>query len=96
VTNRVDAGSVVAKLFGGPAGGFGVEKSMSSAASRNSCLASSAVSVTPALRAAEYSSPAMPDACPVASYEHEFDEIDSHVYPPKFVHPLNARYVLGA
>ena len=64
VTNRCDAGSVVAKLFGGPNGGFGVEKSMSSAASRKSCFASSNASgrpdasgaITPlstALRAAE-------------------------------------------
>src|SRR3954447_23353224 len=68
VTKRCDAGSVVAKLLGGPHLGAGsqrgVEKSMSSALSRKSCLASSAESgrleasaaMTPfstALRAAE-------------------------------------------
>src|SRR5690242_1815896 len=46
VMKRDDAGSVVAKLFGGPHLGTGshrgVEKSMSSAPRRNSCFASSA------------------------------------------------------
>ena len=39
--------------------------------------------------------PEIPDDWPVASDEHEFDSTDTHVYPPKFVHPLNARYVFG-
>src|SRR5436309_14570958 len=110
VTKRWDAGSVVTKLLGGPHLGAGsqrgVEKSMSSAPRRNSCLASSADSGRPeasaamtwfctALRAAEYSSPAMPEDWPVASDEHDADSIDTHVYPPKFVHPLKARNVLG-
>src|SRR6266568_1491856 len=75
VTKRWEAGRVVAKLLGGPHLGAGsqrgVEKSMSSAPRRNSCLASSAdngrpdasEAMTPfstALRAAEYRSPAMP------------------------------------
>src|SRR5438874_1994445 len=100
VMNRCEAGSVVAKLFGGPHPSapsglvphLGVEKSMSSAAMRRSCLASSAESgrpapseagwITPwstALRAAEYSSPAMPEDCPVASEEHDDDSTESHV-----------------
>src|SRR5437588_292413 len=94
VTKRWEAGSVVAKLLGGPhCGGAGaqrgVEKSMSSAASRKSCLASSAARgrpdglalITPlctALRAAEYRSPAMPDDCPVASEEHDDDSTETH------------------
>ena len=63
VTKRCEPGSVVAKLFAGP-GGLGVEKSMSSAAARKSCLTSSAARGMPeasglsrpwamALRAAE-------------------------------------------
>src|SRR5438874_13751172 len=82
VVKRDEAGRVVAKLLGGPHWGAGsqrgVEKSTSSAASRKSCLASSAASgrpdpsrlITPlstALRAAEYSRPAIPEDCPVAS-----------------------------
>src|SRR5690348_3179390 len=94
VTNREEAGSVVAKLFGGPHLGTGsqrgVEKSMSSAPRRNSCLASSADSGRPdasgvmtpfctALRAAEYNRPAMPEDWPVASDEHDDDSIETHV-----------------
>src|SRR3954465_15458520 len=51
VTKRWEAGRVVAKLFGGPHRGAGsqrgVEKSMSSALRRKSCLASSADSGRP-------------------------------------------------
>src|SRR6266568_3429679 len=51
VTKRWEAGSVVAKLLGGPHLGAGsqrgVEKSMSLAPRRNSCLASSADSGRP-------------------------------------------------
>src|SRR6266576_6546824 len=94
VTKRWEAGSVVAKLLGGPHRGAGsqrgVEKSMSSADRRKSCLASSAESGRPdesalmtpfsmALRAAEYMSPAMPEDWPVASEEHDADSIDTHV-----------------
>jgi hypothetical protein len=89
VTKRCESGSDVKKLLAGP-GGFGVEKSMSSAAARNSCLASSADSGRPdasgemmpcstAFRASEYSSPAMPDDWPVASEEHEFDSTETQV-----------------
>src|SRR5438477_1572064 len=81
VMKRWEAGRVVAKLFAGP-GGLGVEKSMSSAARRNSCLTSSAESGWPdesgpsrpwamAFRAAEYASAAMPDDSPVASDEQD-------------------------
>ena len=94
VTKRCDAGSVVMKLLGGPHLGAGsqrgVEKSMSSAANRTSCLASSADSGRPdasgamvpfctALRASEYSRPAMPEDCPVASDEQDDDSMDTHV-----------------
>src|SRR4051812_28069047 len=100
VTNRCDAGTLDPKLLGGPHPGWplglvphrGVEKSMSSAPRRISCLASSAARgrplpsaagvmtpVSTALRAAEYNSPAMPEDCPVASDEHDVDSIDSQV-----------------
>src|SRR5438552_18377514 len=85
VTKRWEAGSVVAKLLGGPhIGGAGahrgVEKSMSSAATRKSCLASSAASgrpeesplitpSSPAVRAAEDRHPPRPDDWPGASRE---------------------------
>src|SRR5437588_10697464 len=95
VTYRWESGRVVAKLLAGPhpswpVFGFvsqrGVEKSMSSDATRMSCLASSAESGRPApsglgamipsptaLRAAVYSRPAIPLAWPVASDEHDDD-----------------------
>ena len=47
VTYLTVSGSVVTKLFGGPNGGAGSEKSTSCAARRNSCLASSAASGRP-------------------------------------------------
>ena len=94
VMKRWESGSVVAKLLGGPHLGAGsqrgVVKSMSSAARRTSCLASSADSGRPdasgamvpfctALRASEYSRPAMPEDCPVASDEQDDDSMDTHV-----------------
>src|SRR5688572_30455331 len=90
VTNRREAGIVVTKLWGRPHGTFGVEKSMSSAPSRKSCLASDADSGRPdgsgsmiprstALRAAEYSRPAMPADWATASDEHDVDGTEAQM-----------------